>query len=325
MLNPKIEYKDITNNYGRFIVEPLDSGFGTSLGNALRRTLLALLPGAAITSVRIEEVQHEISTIPGMKEDTIEFLLNVKEIRLRPLSDRPGKLTLDVHGPKKITAGDIKASADFEIINPNLHIATLDSENAKLTVEFTVEIGKGYSPAGPGDKLNIGVIPVDSIFTPVRKVNFIIEKVRVGQLINCDRLILDVWTDSTITAVEAVNRSTEILINGLSLFRGLDKSVPQDKEQTGGLLIPPEKFNMPIDQLGLSVRTLNSLRRSKYTKVGEILGKTDQELLNEIKNFGQKSLEELKERLKEIDVLDQTQLSKEVTDEVRIEPEDNSI
>jgi DNA-directed RNA polymerase subunit alpha len=251
--------------------------------------------------------------------------LNVKEIRLKPLSDRQGKLTLEVRGPKKVTAGDIQTSADFEIINPNLQLATLDSEDAKLTVEFTVEMGKGYLPASPGDKLNIGVIPVDSIFTPVRKVNYTIEKVRVGQLINCDRLVLDVWTDGTITAIEAVNRSTEILITGLSLFRVPDKSSTIDKEQISGLLIPIEQYNMPIDQLGLSVRTLNSLRRSKYLKVGDILEKTDQELLNEIKNFGQKSLEELKERLKDIDVLDKTKLSREVSDEVSTESEVDSL
>lgn len=317
MVTAKIEYEDGTGSYGRFIVEPLEGGFGITLGSALRRVLLALLPGAAITAVKIEEVEHEFSTIPHVREDTMEFLLNVKELRLRPSSERPGRLTLEARGQGRVCAGDIKPSADFEIVNPELHLATLDSDEAKLTVEFFVEQGKGYIPAGHSDGLPIGVIPVDAIFTPIRKVNYAVDKIRVGQLTNCDRLTLEVWTDGTISAIEALDRSAQILIDGLSLFHELTKPPPTVEEPSLGLSITLEQYNMPIEQLGLSVRTLNSLRRSKLTKVGEILEKREEELLRGIKNFGQKSLEELRERLEMLGLVAGRQVEEEA--ETRIE------
>jgi DNA-directed RNA polymerase subunit alpha len=303
ILNPKIEYIDGTGSYGRFSMEPLDGGFGITLGNSMRRVLLALLPGAAITAVKIDEVEHEISTIAGIKEDTMELLLNVKEIRLRPLSDQPGRMNLEMSGQNKVTAGDIRTSADFEIVNPDLYLATLDSNEAKLTIEFYVDHGKGYSIATPDENMPLGVIPVDAIYSPVRRVKYNVEKIRVGEFTNCDRLILEVWTDDTLTAIEAVKKAAKTIIDGLVVFRDIDEFTQDEEEPLAGLDISQEQYNMPIEQLGLSVRTLNSLRRSKFTIAGEILGKTKDQLIKEIKNFGQKSLEELWDKLAEFGLL----------------------
>jgi len=265
----------------------------------MRRVLLALLPGAAVTAVKIDEVEHEISTIPGIKEDTMEFLLNVKEVRLRPLSDQHGRMNLEMSGQQQVYASDIRSSADFEIVNPDLYLATLDSKEAKLTVEFYIGQGKGYSIAKPDENLPLGVIPIDAIYSPVRRVNYNVEKIRVGEYTNCDRLILDVWTDGTITALDAIKKAAKVIIEGLALFRDIDEFPQEAEEPLHGLPITQEQYNMPIDQLGLSVRTLNSLRRSKFSVAGEILGKTKEQLLKEIKNFGQKSLEELWDKLTE--------------------------
>jgi len=193
---PQLTLEEETDEtFGRIVAEPLEAGFGITIGNALRRTLLSALPGTAITAVRIEGVEHEFTTLPHMKEDVVEFLLNVKDIRIRSLTDRPGKMFLDASGEGEVTAGQIQQTADYEIVNPELHLATLDSPEARLSIEFNVEQGRGYVPAGTSDGLAIGVIPVDAIFTPVRRVNYRIEHTRVGQVTNYDRLILEVWTD----------------------------------------------------------------------------------------------------------------------------------
>ncbi len=219
LVTPNIEVEEEGEGYARLVAEPVEAGFGVTLGNALRRVLLSSLPGAAVTSVRIEEVQHEFSTIPHMKEDTTEFLLNVKEIRLRALSDRPAKLYLEGLGEGRVLAGDIQMTADYEIVNPELHLATLDSADARLTVEFNVETGRGCVPAGrQTDGMPIGVIPVDAIFSPVRRVNFAVERTRVGQVTNYDRLALEVWTDGTVTGVEAVSQAADILLGQFALF-----------------------------------------------------------------------------------------------------------
>ncbi len=288
---PKVECVESSDKYGRFVTEPLERGFGITLGNALRRVLLSSLTGAAVTWVKIEGVLHEFSAIPHIKEDTIEFLLNVKALRLRPLSSREGKLFLEAEGEGEVCAGDIKPSAEFEIANPDLHLATLDSPDAKLIVEFNVEQGKGYVPAGHGDGLSIGVIPVDAVFTPIRKVNYTVEPTRVGQVTTYERLILDVWTDGTISPLEALSKAAQILVEKFQLFYEL-AHVPQ---KVGAA--PPEHYNIPIEQLNLSVRTFNCLKRAGITKVGELLEKTDKELL-EIKNLGQKALQELRQQLK---------------------------
>jgi DNA-directed RNA polymerase subunit alpha len=297
---PEIECAESSENYGRFVVEPLDPGFGVTLGNSLRRVLLSSLLGAAVTAVKIEGVQHEFTTIPHVKEDVIEFLLNVKELRLKAFSERSGRLFLEVKGEGTVCAGDIKPSADFEVVNPELHLATLDSPDAFLDVMLYVERGKGYVPAGRGDGLPLGVIPVDAIYAPVRRVNYSVEKTRVGQVSNYDRLILEVWTDGTTSPSEALSQSAEILVNHFSLFFDLGKA-PVEGEEPSTPVVPPEQYEMPLEQLGLSARTFNSLRRSGITKVGELLEKSDADLLG-LRSFGQKSLDEVKGRLEALDI-----------------------
>lgn len=287
---PQVECVECSEKYGRFVAEYLEKGFGITLGNALRRVLLSSLPGAAVTWVKIEGVLHEFSTIPHVKEDIIEFLLNVKALRLRPFSSRGGKLTLEVEGEGRVCAGDIEPSADFEVVNPDLHLATLDSPDAKLVVEFNVELGKGYIPASHGDGLPIGVIPVDAIFTPIRKVNYTVEPIRVGQMTGYESLTLEVWTDGTISPTEALSKSAQMLVEKFQLFYELVR-VPQ---RVGG--ISTEQYNMPIEQLNLSVRTFNCLKRAGITKVGELLEMSEEELLK-IRNLGQKALEEVREQL----------------------------
>lgn len=282
------------DNYGQFSAEPLERGFGVTLGNAMRRVLLGSLEGAAVTRVRIEGIQHEFSTIPHVREDTIEFLLNVKALRLRPLSGQAGKLVLEVEGEKEISASDIKPSADFEIVNPELHLAALDSPEAKLYVEFDVELSTGYREAESSGNMPVGVIPVDAIFTPIRKVNFTVEPVHIGQETSRERLRLEVWTDGTISPTDAVSRGAEILTEQLSPFISFTHA-PQVEEE-GTLPIPEEQYNMPVEQLNLSVRTLNSLRRGGILTLGELVQKEEKELMA-LRNFGQKSKQEIEERL----------------------------
>ncbi len=300
IVNPLVECVESSERYGRFITEPLERGMGTTLGNALRRVLLGSLPGAAVTWVMIEGVQHEFSTIPNVKEDVSEFLLNVKAIRLRPVTSSDGKLTLEAVGEGRVLAGNITPSADFEVVNPGLHLATLDSPDSRLVMDFNVELDKGYRPAGRQDhgaNLPIGMIPVDAIFTPILKVNYAIEPTLAGQLSGYERLTLEVWTDGTISPIEAVGRSAQILTEKLQLFYELAKAPPMVSEAQPGLSIPPEQYDMPIEQLGLTMRTFNCLKRAKITKIGELLEKGDEELLN-IRNFGQKALDEVHQQLK---------------------------
>jgi len=295
---PTIKCIEATDTFGRFIAEPLEKGFGTTLGNSLRRVLLGYLPGAAVTWVQIEGIQHEFSTIPYVKEDTIEFLLNVKALRLKPLSNQPGKLTLEVEGEGQVRAVDIKGSTDFEVINPELHLITLDSTEAKLYVEFNVELGAGYRQAESSDDMPVGAIPVDAIFSPIRKVNITVESIHVGQETSRERLILEVWTNGVISPVDAISLSAEILINQLSPFvEYIRVSQMEEEKQLIRRSIPDEKYNMPVEQLDLSVRTLNSLRRGGINTVGELITKGEKELLS-LRNFGQKSKTELEERLK---------------------------
>ena len=297
---PNIECVESINNFGRFLAEPLEKGFGVTLGNALRRVLLSYLPGAAVTRVKIEGVQHEFSPIPWIKEDTMEFLLNVKALRLKPLSDQPSKLTLEVEGEGRVCAADIEPSVDFEIANPELYLATLDSPEAKLYVEFDVELGEGYREAESSNNLPIGTIPVDAIFTPVRKANFTIEPIHIGQETSRERLYLEVWTDGTISPADAMSHSADILIKQLYPFVDYTRvSRVEAEKELIRLSIPDEKYDMPVDQLDLSVRTMNCLRRGGITTVGELISKGEKELLS-LRNFGQKSKQELDERLKEL-------------------------
>lgn len=307
---PELTVEEENEQYARLVAEPLEMGYGITLGNALRRVLLSSLEGAAITSVRIDQVEHEFSTIPGMQEDTTEFLLNIKEVRLRALSNREGTLALDVEGPGEIRASDIQVPADFEIANPDFHLANLDSSKARLNVELHARLGKGYVPAGSVEGMPIGVIPVDAVFTPVRKVNYRVEKTRVGQSTNYDRLILEVWTDGTIGAVDAVGQSADILMDQFSLFSAMGRpEVPALGQSTltggtgAGMLMAPDRYNTPIEDLQLSVRAYNCLKRSGLMTVGQVLEKSEDELLA-LRNFGRKSYDELRDRLIELSYVD---------------------
>jgi len=305
---PKIECVESRDNFGRFSVEPLERGFGITLGNALRRVLLSYLPGAAVTRVRIEGIQHEFSIIPNVKEDVTEFLLNVKAIRLKPLSGQPGKLILEAEGEGQVCAADIKPSTDFEIVNPELYLATLDSPEARLYAEFDVELGEGYRQAESSDNLPIGVIPMDAIFAPMRKVNFVVEPTHVGEETSLERLYLEVWTDGTISPEDAINRGAGILIERLTPFVDYARVSPKELEEKEKLLrlsISEEQYNIPVEQLNLSVRTMNCLRRGGISTVGEVIAANEKNLFslkskNKLKNLGQKSRQEVEERLKEL-------------------------
>ena len=302
---PQIEVEEATGEFARIVAAPLPPGFGITLGNALRRVLLSSLKGAAVTSVRVDGVQHEFSTIPNVKEDTIEFLLNVKELRLRALSDRAGTLVLDVTGRTgPVTAADIQVPEHYEIVNPDLYLATVDAKDGRLYVEFNVEQGQGYQPAGQVDGTMIGVIPVDAIFSPVQKVNYRIEHTRVGQATNYDKLTLEIWTDGTMTSVEAISKSAEVLIDQFRLFSHMGRpAMPTVERGLGaGRQLPPDKYNMAIEDLNLSMRAYNCLRRSGLMTVGQVLEKSEEELLA-LRNFGRKSYDELRERLDEMNLL----------------------
>lgn len=294
---PKIECVESRDNFGRFLAGPLEKGFGVTLGNSLRRVLLSYLPGAAVTRIRIEGILHEFSVIPHVKEDVTEFTLNVKELRLIPISGQSGKLVLDVSGEGQVRAADIKPSTDFEIANPELYLATLDSPEARLYVEFDVELGVSYRQAGFGGDLPIGTIPVDAIFSPIRKVNYAIEPIHVGQETSREQLSLEVWTDGVMSPVEAVSRSATILVEQLAPFVSCAQVAMAKEEQPVHLAIPEELYNMPVDKLDLSVRTMNCLRRGGIETVGQILSKGEKGLMA-LRNFGQKSKQEIEERLK---------------------------
>ena len=293
----KIESVESADKYTRFQIEPLEKGMGVTLGNALRRLLLGALTGAAVTWVHIEGIQHEFSTIPHVKEDAMDFLLNVKALRMRSLSGKPGKLTLDVSGEGQIYAADITPSDDFEIVNPELYLATLDSPDAKLTIEFNVELGEGYREAVAGSNLPVGAIPVDAVFTPVRKVNFTIQPIHFGRETSHERLTLEVWTDGTIQPVDAVSQSAAILVEMLTpvvnYSRVLQAGVSEEQAQP---TVQDERFTMSIEELDLSVRTLNALRRADITTLGELLSKEEKDLLA-LRNFGQKSKQEIVDKL----------------------------
>jgi len=323
---PKIQVVETRENFARFAIEPLEKGFGITLGNALRRIMLGHLPGAAITRVKIDGVQHEFSSIPSVKEDVIEFLLNVKAIRLKPVTHMPGKLILDVNNEGKVTAADIKPSADFEITNPEVYLATLNSSDAKLYIEFDVEMGNGFKQAEAVDNLPVGVIPVDAIFTPTRKVNYSIEPVHVGREVTLERLYLEVWTDGTIEAADALSQSARMLEELLAPFAGFGKVIEAVPEKVvSESSIPQELFNMPVEQLNLSVRTMNCLRRGNIQTVGEVVNKGEKGLMT-LRNFGVKSLQELADRLGELGlplITSGDNLAESTDDEAEIEPENN--
>jgi DNA-directed RNA polymerase subunit alpha len=288
-----------SEDFGRFQVEPLERGFGVTVGNALRRVLLSSLPGAAVTSVKVDGVYHEFDTIPGVKEDTTELILNLKQLRVKSHTDQPVSLRLMSSGPGVVTASDLIYPAEVEIANPELHIATLDNADSRLELELTVEPGKGYLPSDGREPPSLGVIPVDAIFTPVRRVNYSVESTRVGARTDLDRLVLEVNTDGTIKPTEALAEAANLLIQQFTIIADLTRvGRPGEKPTLGAGAVPPHIAEMPIEQLELSQRTYNCLKRSQITRVGQILERTPDELL-QLRNFGQKSLQELQDKLKQ--------------------------
>ena len=295
---PTITVVDANETYGKFHMEPLERGYGVTIGSPLRRVLLSSIGGASVTWVKIEDVLHEYSTVPHVKEEVMEILHNIAKVRIRPVSGRPGKMRLEVSGEGTVSAGDIATSSDFEIVNPEQHIATLDSADARLAIEMNVEPGKGYRPASGGDGLPRGVLPLDAIFNPVRKVNFTIEKTRVGQVVDYERLIMEVWTDGTVSPSDTMKKAAENLVNHFFLFNSLGRPGEAGAEIVKSTRnIPPEIYQTPLEKLDLSPRTLNSLKRAHLRKVGEVLEMSDDDLFR-IRNFGVKSLSELNEKLK---------------------------
>ncbi len=296
---PAVREVESTVNYGKFEIEPLEPGFGTTLGNSLRRVLLSSLNGAAITSVSIDGVAHEFSAIPHVKEDVTEILLNIKEINVVSHSDEPVRMTLDVRGPREVTAGDIQTTSDVEVRNPDVRICTLDGPSSHLRMDLTVERGKGYVTAERNKREGqpIGVIPIDAIFTPVRRANFTIEKTRVGQETEWDKLVVEVWTDSTMSPVDAVSQAAALFTQHLDLFVrfGDNLAVPPQSQKRGNDL-PSRLADTPVDDLELSVRALNCLKANDVTKVGQLVAMRQEDLLT-LRNFGAKSLDEIKEKL----------------------------
>lgn len=301
--NPSITVIDTDDRYGKFEAGPLPKGYGMTLGNPLRRVLYNSLMGTAVTWVKIEGVFHEYSTVPHVKEEVFEILLNIKGIRLRSEADRPGKLRLEKTGQGEVSAGDIMVSSDFEVVNPELHIATLDSDNASLSIELNVENGSGYQEAAKGEGLPIGVLPVDAVYTPIKKVNFTTRDLRVGHRTDCEVMTIEIWTDGTITPLHALRESGRILVENFFLFANAQKVEEGGSDGPPvSLMISPEEYNIPVERLELSSRTLNCLKRASIDKVGGVLEIPSTDLLK-IRNFGEKSLTELYSRLREMNLL----------------------
>jgi len=299
-ITSKIESEAITKNYGRFVIGPLESGYGITIGNALRRVLLSSLPGAAVTSISVSGISHEFSEIPGAKEDMTRLILNVKQLRLRSYADGPVTMRVSARGKAIITAGDIEAPGDVEIINPELPLLTLDSPDSELEIEFVVEKGQGYSPAEEREKLPIGQIPVDAIFSPVRKTSYTVGRTRIGQMTDFDRLVVEITTDGTTTPAEALSQAAEILVRHFSIVASFGIEGPAKEEiRPEAEKIPSRVYEMPIEELGLSMRAYNCLKRAGITKVGEVLEKLSKGVneIMSIRNFGRKSLAELLGRL----------------------------
>ena len=295
---PKIETDAVSQTYGRFVIGPLESGFGITLGNTLRRVLLSSLPGVAVTSVRISDIAHEFTSIPGVREDVVQFILQVKQLRLNMESQEPMRMSLQVGNEGTVTAGDIQAPPEIEILNPDLYLFTVDADKVRLDVEFTVEAGRGYLAADERGRMPIGEIPVDAIFSPIRRVAFDVDRARVGQMTNYDRLMMEIWSDGRIAPMDALKEAARILVTHLRLVAGLtlEEEAELVEEEAG---LPKEVYEIPLEQLDLSVRVFNALRRTGITSVGEVLEmlETGNDTLLTIRNFGQKSLTELNECL----------------------------
>ena len=299
-VTPQVRKLETSANYGKFDIEPLDPGFGTTLGNTLRRVLLSSLWGAAVTSIQIDGVAHEFTAIPHVKEDVTEVILNLKKLRLKGFTEDPITLLLDVKGPADVRASHIQATSDVEIVNPDLYICTLAAKG-HLRMELNVERGKGYVPAERNKREGqpIGVIPIDSIFSPVEKANFVVEKTRVGQSTDFDRLIIEVWTDGTMSPEEAVSHSAQLFTQHLNLFVNFHSAIEKHEQAERGEKSGQNRLmDTPIEELDLSVRAFNCLKANEIQTVGQLLQKREEELLA-LRNFGRKSLDEIKEKLVE--------------------------
>ena len=304
---PKIEIAEISddNRYGKFICEPLERGYGTTFGNSLRRMLLSSLEGAAVTSIRSDGVLHEFSTIPGVRDDVTNIVLNLKQLCLKMEGNEPKVIRIDAEGEKEVPAADIICDADIEVLNPDLHIATLN-EDGKLKIEMTVERGRGYVPADKNKKPDdtIGVIPIDSIFSPVQRVNYTVQDTRVGNVTDYDKLILEVWTDGSMRPEEAVSKAAGILVMHLKLFQNMD-GIPEE-EEVEETTFPEEEedtsskvLDMTIEDLDLSVRSFNCLKRANINTVADLTAKTEDDMMK-VRNLGRKSLEEVKKKLEDL-------------------------
>lgn len=302
LILPKIESTAMSQEYGRFIIGPLERGYGTTVGNSLRRVLLASLPGAAVTSIRVTDVPHEFSAIPHVREDMMRLILHIKQLRLKLHDTDSARMRLEVHGAGTVTAADLQVPPEVEIVNPDLYLFTVDSDDAFLEIEMTAETGRGYSPAEERGRLPIGELPVDAIFSPIRRVGYEVEKTRVGQDADYDRVLMQIWTDGTIRPEDALAQSSQIMMQYLRPIAGVSEEtflpVEEVEEEEGA--IPNEIYDTPIEQLDLSVRVFNSLKRTGITKVGEMLDMLDrgEETMLAIRNFGEKSLDELKSQLR---------------------------
>jgi DNA-directed RNA polymerase subunit alpha len=290
----QIEVRERRDNYAKFVIEPLERGFGITLGNALRRILLSTIPGAAVTYVKIDGVLHEFSTIPGIVEDTTDLLLNLKGLPIKLNSDEPKVLTLSVSGAREVVAGDISPDGDVEILQPNYHLATMTTKSAKLSMEIGVEKYRGYVAADKQRNIEhmIGLIPMDSIFSPIRKVNFTVDDTRVGQVVDFDRLTIEIETNGSITPDEALSTAAEIISDQLSLFVGFST------EEKPVAAAPTSEWDVPVETLNLSVRSFNCLKRAGISKVSELLDMSEDEIIK-MRNFGKKSLDEIKQVLEE--------------------------
>lgn len=303
---PTFDLEEERHDYARILVGPLPRGFAHTLGNSLRRVLLGRIRGAAITWVRIDQVQHEFSTVPAMKEDTTEFLLNLREVRLRALADQPAELQLNVNGPAQITAADIAAPGDYEIVNPEHYLATLDSDVAQLNVTMKAETGYGFQPSEEVHSADepIGLIPLDAVFTPIRKASYRVQQVSGGQASGAEELLLEVWTNGAISGKDAIQSAAVALQDELKLFTSMGQPpVARALAPHARVGLSAEQYSLPIEELKLSVRAHNCLKRSGLMVVGQILEKSDDELLT-LRNFGEKSYIELIEKLHELNLLD---------------------
>ena len=302
LVMPKIEREAMARNYGKFIISPLESGYGITIGNALRRVLLASLEGTAVSSIRITDVSHEFSDIPGVREDVLQVMLNIKRLRLLMHEGDSARLRLEVHGEGVVTAADIVTPAEVDIVNPDLYLFTVDDDKARLEIEMNVQRGRGYSPSEERGRLPIGELPTDAIFSPVRRVHFEVGRARLGQDTGFDRLMLEIWTDGTTKPAEALSKSAQILMAHLRDLAGVtEESLLLAASQEEPSRLASEVYDTPIENLDLSVRVFNSLKRTGITTVGEVLDMLEKgaDAILSIRNFGEKSLDELKSRLQE--------------------------